>query len=215
MFEGLPAAVVGVSPYSLGAFGANHALRQNFVYLDLAVMQQPEAYIGDARNLMDGRGRITHRKTDAFLSAFMTAFDAWIARARHAPERFEDFLVRREKVSLDYINGRADSLLEMSALQDPATFFPPSGKLVHGARAVNTANRSGAKAFAVGSKGRFEVLQAWSSGELGFWSGVQHAKVMMRGKDRPVAMQLRVTEVFRVDQGRWKLVHRHADMAQS
>lgn len=40
VFDGLPAAIVSVTPYSLGAFGANHALRQSFVYLNLRVMQR-------------------------------------------------------------------------------------------------------------------------------------------------------------------------------
>ena len=36
VFAGKPAAVVSVSPYAGGAMAANHALRQSFVYLDLA-----------------------------------------------------------------------------------------------------------------------------------------------------------------------------------
>src|SRR3954463_2415058 len=46
VFDGVPAAVVSVTPYKLGAFGANHALRQTFVFLNMPVLQQPEAYVG-------------------------------------------------------------------------------------------------------------------------------------------------------------------------
>src|SRR5690242_9661101 len=46
--DGKPAGVVSVTPYQLGAFGANHALRQTFSFLNMPVMQQPEAYIGNA-----------------------------------------------------------------------------------------------------------------------------------------------------------------------
>ena len=41
-----PAGVVTCSPGGIGGFGANHALRQACVFLDMPVMQQPEAYLG-------------------------------------------------------------------------------------------------------------------------------------------------------------------------
>jgi chromate reductase len=41
-----PAAIVSASPGSIGGFGANHQLRQACVFLDMPVMQQPEAYLG-------------------------------------------------------------------------------------------------------------------------------------------------------------------------
>jgi chromate reductase len=47
-WAGKPAAIVSVSPGALGAFGANHHLRQSLVFLDMPAMQQPEAYVGGA-----------------------------------------------------------------------------------------------------------------------------------------------------------------------
>ena len=48
VWSGKPAAVVSVSPGAIGAFGANHHLRQSLVFLDMPALQQPEAYIGGA-----------------------------------------------------------------------------------------------------------------------------------------------------------------------
>ncbi len=45
-WEKKPAAVVTASPGGIGGFGANHALRQSCVFLDMPMMQQPEAYLG-------------------------------------------------------------------------------------------------------------------------------------------------------------------------
>jgi chromate reductase len=41
-----PCAVVTASPGGVGGFGANHQLRQCCVFLNMPVMQQPEAYLG-------------------------------------------------------------------------------------------------------------------------------------------------------------------------
>ena len=73
-----PTAVVSVTPYKLGAFGANHALRQTFVFLDMPAMQQPEAYIGDAAKLFGDDGKLVNDDTRKFLAHFMRAFERWI-----------------------------------------------------------------------------------------------------------------------------------------
>jgi len=78
VWSGKPGAVVSVSPGALGAFGANHHLRQSLVFLDVPAMQQPEAYIGGAAGLFDEAGELTSDATRAFITKFMAAFAAWI-----------------------------------------------------------------------------------------------------------------------------------------
>ena len=77
-FGGKPGAVVSVSPGALGGFGANHHLRQSMVFLNVATMQQPEAYIGGADQLLDASGKLVNEGTRKFLQQFMQSFDAWI-----------------------------------------------------------------------------------------------------------------------------------------
>jgi chromate reductase len=86
VWKGKPGAVVSVSPGALGAFGANHHLRQSLVFLDVPTLQQPEAYMGGAGGLFDEQGRLTNDGTRGFLTGFMQAFAAWIeANADTAP----------------------------------------------------------------------------------------------------------------------------------
>ena len=79
-WEKKPAAIVSVSPGNLAAFGANHHLRQSLVFLDMPVLQQPEAYIGGISKAVDGEGNIANADTRAFLQKFMEAFAGWIEK---------------------------------------------------------------------------------------------------------------------------------------
>lgn len=79
VWSGKPAAVISGSPGAIGGFGANHHLRQSFVFLDMPVMQQPEAYIGGAEKLFDANGELVNDATRKFLQTFLQAFDKWIA----------------------------------------------------------------------------------------------------------------------------------------
>jgi chromate reductase len=69
---------VSVTPGPLGAFGANHHLRQSLVFLDLPALQQPEAYISNAATLFDAGGALIHDRTRELLGKYMQAFATWV-----------------------------------------------------------------------------------------------------------------------------------------
>lgn len=78
VYKGIPAAIISMSPGSMGAFGANHHLRQSLVFLDMPTMQQPEAYISYSEQLFGNDGTIIRKNTSAYLMEFMQAFERWI-----------------------------------------------------------------------------------------------------------------------------------------
>ena len=78
VFSRKPAGIVSVTPGALGAFGANHHLRQSLVFLDMPTLQQPEAYISNAAKLFDEAGTLTSEDTRTFLRKFLDAFATWI-----------------------------------------------------------------------------------------------------------------------------------------
>lgn len=80
VWSGKPTAVVSGSPGAIGGFGANHHLRQSFVFLDMPAMPQPEAYVGGADKLFDAGGRLSNQSTRGFLGKFMQAYAAWLER---------------------------------------------------------------------------------------------------------------------------------------
>ena len=130
-------------------------------------------------------------------------------------ETFDEFMIRRKEASDRFVNGDPRSLDDIATQVSPASLFGPAGDHVEGADQVNAVNEKGAKSFDAGGTNRFDILQSDANDDMGFWAGIQRSTLRMKGKDEPVTMSLRVTEVFVRQGGAWKLVHRHADPLKS
>jgi chromate reductase len=88
VWQGKPAAIISASPGAIGGFGANHQLRQSCVFLDMPVMQQPEAYLGRVGDdSFDSDGCLKDGPLKELVEKLAHAFHDWvdmIHRARKA-----------------------------------------------------------------------------------------------------------------------------------
>ena len=126
-------------------------------------------------------------ETTAFLDATMSRHDA-AAAAMH--------------------NGDPTLWLEMWTRNDPATVFGALGVSPLGTEAVDRNFREVARRFANGSDFRFEVIAAGVSGDLAYNVGYETSLVSLDAG--PVGpSRIRVTHVYRREDGEWKMVHRH------
>ena len=74
-----PAAIVSASPGSIGGFGANHQLRQSCVFLNMPVMQHPEAYLGHVGDdSFDADGCLKEGPLKAIIVSLAKAFADWV-----------------------------------------------------------------------------------------------------------------------------------------
>jgi chromate reductase len=82
-----PAAIVSASPGSIGGFGANHQLRQACVFLNMPVMQQPEAYLGHVGDdAFDGDGCLKDGPLKDIVTKLAHAFHDWVEMILRARE---------------------------------------------------------------------------------------------------------------------------------
>jgi len=110
-------------------------------------------------------------------------------------------------------NGDVTLRMQMWSTQDPVTVFG-AVKSNSGWDEVSQVFRWVASRFSDCTAYRFELVAAGVSGDLAYTVGYEHTSVSMDGV--PVEpYTLRVTHVYRRENGEWKIVHRHADPAPS
>ena len=79
VFDKKPAAIVTASPGSIGGFGANHQIRQACVFLNMPVMQQPEAYLGHVTDdSFDESGCLKDGPLKQLVTTLAHAFHDWV-----------------------------------------------------------------------------------------------------------------------------------------
>jgi chromate reductase len=79
VFNQKPAAIVTASPGSIGGFGSNHQIRQAAVFLNMPVMQHPEAYLGHVNDeSFDADGCLKDGPLKDIILALSKAFADWV-----------------------------------------------------------------------------------------------------------------------------------------
>jgi ketosteroid isomerase-like protein len=118
-------------------------------------------------------------------------------------------LARQLEAEKALINGDPGPRLAMWSTQDPVTVFGADRNAI-GSQEVTQAFHWLATRFSNLTDYRFELVAASASGDLAYTLGYEH--VVFSIDDGPVApLTLRVTRLYRREQGEWKTVHRHAD----
>jgi len=105
-------------------------------------------------------------------------------------------------------NGDASARLAMWSPNDPVTVF---GAWVSkdGWTDVSQLFEWLARRFSDCTSYRFDVVAAGVSGDLAYTVGYEHTTASVNGV--PSTYILRVTHVYRREDGVWKVVHRHGD----
>jgi ketosteroid isomerase-like protein len=126
----------------------------------------------------------------------------------------DDFLTnilnRQTKAEEAIHNGDPVPRLEMWSTKDPLTLFGAWGPCKSGREEVARISKWVASRFSNCSEYNFEVVAAGVSGDLAYTVGYEHSKRSLDGG--PVeSATLRVTHIYRRENGEWKIVHRHGD----
>jgi ketosteroid isomerase-like protein len=116
-------------------------------------------------------------------------------------------LMRDEVVDLHH--GKPGTRLAVWSHTEPVTLFGAEMSR-RGWAQLEPAFEGLAASFSGSEAFENEVLAAGVSGDLGYVVAIEHTTASRRGA-APTTYALRVTTVFRRENGEWKIVHRHGD----
>jgi ketosteroid isomerase-like protein len=69
--------------------------------------------------------------------------------------------------------------------------------------------------FQGGEPVTYEILTTVITAELAYTTEIETIRVRVAGMDKPTQWSNRVTHIFRLEDGEWRLVHRHANRLES
>jgi ketosteroid isomerase-like protein len=108
-------------------------------------------------------------------------------------------------------NGDPVLRLEMWSTKHPVTLFGAWGPCKSGSEEVTRISRWVASKFSNCTAYNFELVAAGVSGDLAYTVGYEHSLRSVNGG--PIEPStLRVTHIYRRENGEWKIVHRHGDI---
>ena len=133
--------------------------------------------------------------------------------AQSGTHGFQRFLRRYEAANTAFQNGDPTLWLSLTAKQDPASIFGGFGGLGEtGVATVHQRYLLAATAFRPsGATVDFQYLIQDVRGDLAYTVAIERSDVLYAGHTEPHHQVLRVTMLFRLERGSWRIVHRHAD----
>lgn len=125
---------------------------------------------------------------------------------------FRTFLTRFEEGTRRFLDGDPVVWKENVSRSEDVVIMGAWGAHERGWPAVSSRYDWAASRFIKsGASLHVEYLSAASSGDLAYTTAIERSRARIAGQDQQAAMQLRVTHVFRRENGAWKLMLRHAD----
>jgi ketosteroid isomerase-like protein len=132
-------------------------------------------------------------------------------KATEIPASLQQTLDRVHSATVAIGRGDPEPYMRLWSRADDVSLFGAWGPCKQGWDQVSQTFRWVATRFA-GGELRCEDLIVNVSGDLAYTVGYERGAMAVDGQE-PEPMSIRVTQVYRREDGEWRLVHRHGDFA--
>jgi ketosteroid isomerase-like protein len=129
-----------------------------------------------------------------------------------AASEFDQFIRQYHRALDDFcLRGNPESAKALYSHGDDASLGNPFGPVGRGWQQVSTIMDRAAANYTDGEQSSYERVAECATPQLRYIVEVEQYKTRVGGSEDRVTVSLRVTTVFRPEDGTWKIVHRHAD----
>ncbi len=128
-----------------------------------------------------------------------------------AAEDVDRLIERFNLAQGELVKGNAEPANELFSHREDVTLANPYGPPVRGWDEVAAVGERAASQFGDGEIVGFETIEKYVTDELAYVLEIERSRAKVGGSEDITPIDLRVTMVFRPEDGEWKVVHRHAD----
>jgi ketosteroid isomerase-like protein len=111
----------------------------------------------------------------------------------------------------EIVKGSADDFRRAYSRRDDVTLANPFGPPARGWEQVEQTLERAASQMRDGALTGFERIVTGMTAELAYMVEIERGQTKFGDRDDITPYSLRVTTIFRPEEGTWKVVHRHAD----
>jgi ketosteroid isomerase-like protein len=123
-----------------------------------------------------------------------------------------DELIERYQLALDdFMKGDPEPVKELFSHREDVTLANPLGPPAHGWDEVGATIERAASQFRDGQLVGVEIVEKHATPEFAYTLWLEHGEGKAGGREDIAPVTLRVTMIYRPEEGTWKVVHRHAD----
>ena len=151
--------------------------------------------------------------TGFLFSAPFTGYTQYVNPAAITDSSFKTFLVKWEQCITSFINGDPSLWKQNSSQTDDATIFGAFGGYGEkGWKEVGPRYDWASSQYKPSeAKIKVEYLSIIVSSDLAYTVGIERSEAILGDMKKTAPRVLRATQIFRKENGEWKLLHRHAD----
>lgn len=123
----------------------------------------------------------------------------------------ESFIEETHRALSEFLRGNPEPFQKLYSRRDDVTLANPFGSISRGWKAVSDNLAVAASRFRDEESASFETVARYMTPDLACIVEIERYVAKFAGGGTPRSLALRVTSVFRREDGQWKVVARHAD----